>query len=145
MMHPHPEGGFYVETYRSEHTIPGKNRQLMTAIYFLLPAGHVSRFHRIQSDELWFFHEGNPLTIHTLNEDGHHAHLLGLDIDSGQHPQLLVPAQTIFGSSSDVNEGYSLVSCVVAPGFDFQDFELFSAEELLSQFPDYTEIIERLT
>ena len=141
----HPEGGFYSEEYRSEMELPQLGRSLMTSIYFLLPSEHVSHFHRIKSDELWFFHEGSPLTVHTLDENGHTEHHLGLDLREGQTPQLLVKANTIFGSSVNEVESYSFVSCVVAPGFDFRDFELFTSHELLQEFPDFKEIIERLT
>lgn len=144
-MLPHPEGGFYKETYRSETTIPGSNRQLMTGIYFLLTSDNVSRFHRIKSDEIWFYHAGSPLLVHTLDENGHTENPVGLDFLAGQAPQFLVPKNTIFGSSVLQENSYSLVSCVVAPGFDFEDFELFTREELLSLFPEHAAIIERLT
>lgn len=142
---PHPEGGFYKETYRSEQTIPGTERQLMTGIYFLLTSKNVSRFHRIKSDELWFYHAGSPLIVHTLDENGHTQNHVGLDFKAGQTPQFLVPKNTIFGSSVLNDDSYSLVSCVVAPGFDFTDFELFTKEELLPLFPEHEAIIERLT
>lgn len=144
-MLPHPEGGFYKETYRSEQSIPGTNRQLMTGIYFLLTSDNVSRFHRIKSDEMWFYHAGSPLIVHTLDENGHTQNHVGLDFEAGQQPQFLVPKYTIFGSSVLLEDSYSLVSCVVAPGFDFADFELFSKEELLPLFPAHKAIIERLT
>lgn len=144
-MLPHPEGGFYKETYRSEQSIPGTNRQLMTGIYFLLTSDNVSRFHRIKSDEMWFYHAGSPLIVHTLDENGHSQNHVGLDFEAGQQPQFLVPKDTIFGSSVLLEDSYSLVSCVVAPGFDFADFELFSKEELLPLFPAHKAIIERLT
>ena len=144
-MQAHPEGGYYSEEYRSEITLPDSDRQLMTSIYFLLPSEHVSHFHRIKSDELWFFHEGSPLTVHTLDENGHYEHLVGLDVSAGHTPQFLVPANTIFGSSVNEKDSYSLVSCVVAPGFDFRDFELFSSEELLKDYPDFSEVIGQLT
>ena len=144
-MTAHPEGGYYSETYRSEITLQGMERSLMTAIYFLLPSGHVSHFHRIKSDELWFFHAGSPLIVHTLNENGHTEFVLGNDIAKGETPQHLVKGNTIFGSSVAVPDSYALVSCVVAPGFDFRDFELFEAETLLSLYPDHAAIIALLT
>lgn len=144
-MLPHPEGGFYKETYRSEESIPGMNRQLMTGIYFLLTSDNVSRFHRIKSDEIWFYHAGSPLLVHMLDENGHTENPVGLDFEAGQQPQFLVPKNTIFGSSVLQENSYSLVSCVVAPGFDFEDFELFTKEELLPLFPEHEAIIERLT
>jgi predicted cupin superfamily sugar epimerase len=141
----HPEGGYYKETYRSAQTLDGQDRQLLTSIYFLLTAENVSRFHRIKSDELWYFHAGSPLIVHTLSERGHEQHHLGLDLSKGQQPFLWIPKDTIFGSSILEKEGYSLVSCAVAPGFDFRDFELFTAEQLLLKFAAHREIIERLT
>ncbi|MDG1332898.1 MAG: cupin domain-containing protein [Crocinitomicaceae bacterium] len=144
-MQAHPEGGYYSEEYRSEMTLPNMERQLTTSIYFLLPSEHVSHFHRIKSDELWFFHEGSPLTVHTLDEHGHGEHLVGLDLKAGQTPQFLVPADTIFGSSVNEANSYSFVSCVVAPGFDFRDFELFTSEELLKNYSEFEEVIRRMT
>ena len=142
---PHPEGGFYKETYRSNETIASANRQLMTSIYFLLTSNNVSKFHRIKSDEIWFFHSGSPLIVHVLDEKGHTENLVGLDIQKGELPQFMVPKNTIFGSSVRGENSYSLVSCVVAPGFDFADFELFTKEDLLPLFPLQEEIIAQLT
>lgn len=145
---PHPEGGFYKETFRSIESIETEQgqRNLCTSIFFLLTSENVSRFHRIKSDELWFFHEGSPLTVHTLGESGYESLSLGLpDSSSDCLPQQLVKANSIFGSTVDQPESYSLVSCVVTPGFDFRDFELFSLKNLLLQFPENEEIIRRLT
>jgi len=141
----HPEGGYYKETYRAAQTLEGKDRQLLTSIYFLLTSENVSKFHRIKSDELWYFHAGSPLIVHTLSERGHEQHHLGLDLSKGQQPFLWIPKDTIFGSTILNDKGYSLVSCAVAPGFDFRDFELFNAEQLLLTFAAHSEIIERLT
>ncbi len=144
-MQAHPEGGYYSEEYRSGMTLPNMERQLMTSIYFLLPSGHVSHFHRIKSDELWFFHEGSPLTVHTLDKNGHTENLVGLNLAAGETPQFLVPAETIFGSSVNDENSYSFVSCVVAPGFDFRDFELFTSEELLKDHAEHEAVIRHLT
>jgi predicted cupin superfamily sugar epimerase len=145
-LQPHPEGGFYKETYRSPELLSDRNRNLATAIYFILTSDNVSKFHRIVSDELWFFHAGSPITIHLLDKEyGHRAIALGNEFNKGQVPQFCVPGGTIFGSSVDVKGGYALVSCVVAPGFDFADFELFDRETLLKEFPNHESIIERLT
>jgi predicted cupin superfamily sugar epimerase len=141
---PHPEGGFYKETYRS--AVKTGDRNLMTAIYFLITSNNISRFHRIKSDEMWYFHDGSPLSVHTLDkENGHQVHKVGLNLSNGENPQLLVPANTIFGSSLDEENAFSLVSCTVAPGFDFADFELFTTQDLLSQFPDYEEIVRKMS
>lgn len=143
----HPEGGFYAETYRSAEsltTLSGE-RSLATSIYFLLRSEDVSHFHRIKSDELWFWHEGSPLSVHLLGEKGHEILKLGPVDHSDTFPQHLVKANTIFGSAVDETDSYALVSCVVAPGFDFRDFELFKTDELLPLFPESEEIIRRLT
>jgi len=145
---PHPEGGFYKETFRSAEGIETEQgeRNLCTSIFFLLTSENVSRFHRIKSDELWFFHEGSPLTVHTLGENGYESLSLGLShLDSDCLPQQLVKANTIFGSTVDQPNSYSLVSCVVAPGFDFRDFELFKTKDILPFFPQAETIIRRLT
>ena len=141
----HPEGGYYSETYRSEINIPGMNRQLMTAIYFLLPSGQSSNFHKIKSDELWFYHSGSPLIVHTLDEKGHQKHHLGMNLQNGEQPQILVKSDVIFGSTVKEDNSYSLVSCVVAPGFDFRDFKLYDTSSLLKLFPNHKEIIQQLT
>jgi hypothetical protein len=142
---PHPEGGWYKECYRSEIQLPENNRNLVTSIYFLLTSENISRFHRIKSDEMWYFHQGNPVTVHTLDENGHQKHQLGNDLSKGEHPFLIVKANTIFGSSIDQSGGFGFVSCVVSPGFSFHDFELFTTDELLKWFPNEAEIIERLS
>jgi uncharacterized protein len=142
----HPEGGFYVETYRSAEIIPGKDRQLLTSIYFLITGNSISRFHRIQSDECWYFHEGSPLLVHSILPNGEHQVTeLGLDFTKNEVPFHVVPSKTIFGSHLKDNEGYAFVSCAVAPGFDFKDFELFSFEELMKLYPTHQSIITKLT
>ena len=140
----HPEGGYYKETYRSIETLDGE-QSLMTSILFLLTSENASNFHRIQSDEHWYFHEGSPLIVHVIGENGHEQKLLGLDLSAGQSPYHLVKKQEIFGSEVQEEKGYALVSCAVAPGFMFRDFELFTREELLDQYPQHEEIICRLT
>ncbi len=141
---PHPEGGFYKETYRSLGRTGDRN--LMTAIYFLITSNNISRFHRIKSDEIWYYHAGSALSVHTLTkENGHKIHKVGLNVEQGESPQLLVPADTIFGSSLDEPNSFSLVSCTVAPGFDFADFELFTTDELLPLFPEHEAVIRKMT
>jgi predicted cupin superfamily sugar epimerase len=141
---PHPEGGYYKETYRSIENTNG-NRSLMTSIYFLLTSDNVSHFHKIKSDEHWFYHAGDSLTVHLLNENGHEELKLGPNFENGEAFHHIVPKNTIFGSSIEKENGFSLVSCVVAPGFDFEDFELLNSTELLRHFPDEKEIITKLT
>lgn len=141
----HPEGGFYAENYRSEHKTEDKNGVLMTSIYFLLTSENVSNFHRIKNDELWFHHEGSPISIHTLENGTHKEYILGKVHDSECRPYHLIKGDTIFGSSVLETDSYALVSCVVSPGFDFKDFELFSEKQLITEFPNERAIIELLT
>jgi predicted cupin superfamily sugar epimerase len=141
----HPEGGYYTETYRSFDKIEGINRNVQTCIYFLLTTNDVSRFHRIKSDEIWFHHEGGNLSIHTLDENGHRIHQLGQIGNNNYQPQILIKKNTIFGATLDEKDAYVLVSCTVAPGFDFEDFELMNRPQLLSDFPENEAIICQLT
>lgn len=142
---PHPEGGFYREIFRSEETVHEGERNLMTSIYFLLTSENISRFHRIKSDELWFHHAGSPLIVHILDAAGYHQHVVGNRVEDDMEPQFLVPKNTIFGSTVLEKDSYSLVSCVVAPGFDFADFELFTPEELLAIYPTHEDIILKMS
>lgn len=150
---PHPEGGFYKETYRSASVIPKgtmqpftQERNVSTAIYFLLPSGHISALHKILSDELWFFHCGTSLLIYSIDkENGVNTHRLGLDIEKGDMPYRMIPANSWFGAEVEAENSYSLVSCTVAPGFDFNDFELGNREFLIKEFPDHQNFIHRLT
>ncbi|WNS76539.1 cupin domain-containing protein [Bacillus sp. DTU_2020_1000418_1_SI_GHA_SEK_038] len=152
-LEPHPEGGYYKRTFESgertsdqELTVnfEGK-RKLYTSIYFLLTSNDLSHLHRLKSDELWYYHAGSPLTIHIIHENGEYEEIkLGLNLDKGEVPQALVPKNAIFGSSVMEEDTFSLVGCMVSPGFEFQDFELFTQDELLSQYPTHKEIIEKL-
>lgn len=127
-LRPHPEGGWYAETYRHPDSTlgPAGRRSLATAIHFLLLPGESSAWHRVASDELWFHHRGGALRMWTA-EDGPGPvdateHLLGPDVERGQSPQLLVPAGR-WQAARPVDDAV-LVSCVVVPGFDFADFTM---------------------
>ncbi|WP_157059142.1 cupin domain-containing protein [Viridibacillus arvi] len=150
---PHPEGGYYKETFQSEERTSDKElqvtfegeRKLYTSIYFLLTSNDISHFHRLKSDELWYYHGGSPLTIHIIHENGEYEEIkLGLNIEKGEVPQALVPKHSIFGSSVRGEDVCSLVGCMVSPGFEFQDFELFSQNELLLKYPQHRDIILKL-
>lgn len=129
-LEPHPEGGYYTETYRAGETVetPRGPRAASTAILFLLAGGNKSHLHRIRSDEVWHFYEGGPLLIYELGPDGVEITRLGQD-----NPQHVVPAGTWFGARPAPGTRHSLVGCTVAPGFDFADFELAKADALLEQ------------
>jgi predicted cupin superfamily sugar epimerase len=149
----HVEGGSFREVYRSANLIPhsalpkgfAAARPFGTAIYFLLEEGQFSAFHRIASDETWHFYEGDTLSIYEINADGQLLrHQLGRDLEAGEQFQLTIPAGSWFGSRCEVKNGFSLVGCTVAPGFDFADFELASKEELQKVFPMHSTIISSL-
>jgi uncharacterized protein len=150
---PHPEGGFYRETYRSRENISAQSlpmrfegdRSFSTAIYFMLRSQDRSLFHKIKSDELWHFHDGSSLTIHVLHSSGVATCVLGLDVDAGQQPQVVIPADCWFGATVDKPDHYTLASCTVSPGFHFSDFELARRDRLILEFPDQAALIKRLT
>ncbi|HHE33058.1 MAG TPA: cupin domain-containing protein [Chlorobaculum parvum] len=152
----HPEGGWYRETYRGEGQYDfsgagpfGSARSYATSIYYLLEHGDRSRLHRIHSDEQWYFHTGSPLEVHSFPEAGEPSSFtLGYDPDAGQVLHSWVPAESWFGASltkSDDPGTYVLVSCVVAPGFDFHDFTFADREKLLALFPAHAPIIDKLS
>lgn len=132
---PHPEGGWYRETWRSELTVSQSSlpsgysgpRSAGTAILFLLMPGQQSAWHTVRSAELWFHHRGSPLVLEIGAErDTAASLLLGPDISAGQHPQLLVPPGH-WQRAMPRDDEPALVSCVVVPGFDFADFALSPA------------------
>ncbi|WAH36000.1 cupin domain-containing protein [Alicyclobacillus dauci] len=152
----HPEGGYYRELYHSDVWLDdestrlryGGERRSATSIYFLLESGDVSRFHRLKSDEIWYFHSGTALTVHVIAPDGTYSkHPLGLGLSNGEEPQICIPRNHIFGATVNATtpDDYAFVSCMVSPGFDFADFELFEQDDLLRQYPQHSEIIRRLT
>jgi predicted cupin superfamily sugar epimerase len=144
-MAPHPEGGYYRETFRSSASVTthdGTVRSAATSIYFLLTAESFSAFHRIASDETWHFYRGDPLTIEIIAPNGtHESRILG----TGEAFQTTVSARAYFASHVDRANGYALVGCDVAPGFEFEDFELAVRSELAAEYPAHAELIERFT
>ena len=128
-MLPHPEGGFYKEKFRSEKSfqfegIDGE-RSICTSIYFLLEKGQTSALHRIKSEEIWYFHDGQTLEIIELDINGNEMITrLGKDISNGEVLQHVVPANVWFGARLAINSEFCSVGCQVSPGFDFKDFEL---------------------
>ena len=151
---PHPEGGHYRQTYRSDLTIvrsalpSGFNgdRAASTAIYFLLDGRDFSAFHRIAADELWHFYAGSTLVVSVLDPEGnHHELLLGDRPEAGEVFQAVVKAGCWFASRLKDEAGYALVGCTVAPGFDFADFELATRSQLLRIYPMHQQLITELT
>jgi len=150
-LQPHPEGGYYSETYRSRESIHCEGgqfpdgRSYSTAIYYLLSSRDISRFHRIRSDETWHHYEGSPITIHMIHGNGfYEAKHLGKELDNSQVPQLIVSAGTWFGATVDEPESFALCGCTVSPGFEFNDFEMGNRHKMLQEFPEHENIIRKL-
>jgi hypothetical protein len=152
-LQPHPEGGWFKETYRSVGSIPSEviggsegDRNFSTGIYFLLTKENFSAFHCIKSDEMWHFYDGDGLVVHELKPDGTYVcHKLGLDLARGEQPQLVIEAHSWFASEVRHGGHWCLVGCTVSPGFDFRDFEMAKNAVLLEQYPEHITLIERLT
>lgn len=150
----HPEGGYFSEIYRAEGIISqlslplryNGGRAYSTTIYYLLESGDFSSLHRLDSDEQWFHLDGSALTIHSIDADGkYQKYILGKNIEKGESLHAVIPHGYWFGATVDELNSFSLVGCVVAPGFDFDDFELGKREELVKQYPQHKKIIERVT
>lgn len=152
-LQPHPEGGYFAETYRSSGTISqtalpatfSGDRSFGTAIYFLLGPDDYSTFHRLKADEIWHFYAGGRLEISVIYPNGSLQTLtLGPDPSKGESFQLVVPAGTWF-AARPVSGQYSLVGCTMAPGFDFNDFELAIPDQLINDYPQHAGLIEQMT
>lgn len=151
---PHPEGGYFKETYRSTGSIPKEvlketcngDRSYSTGIYFLLTSDTFSALHRIKQDEMWHFYDGGPLNVHVITPKGEYYTItLGRDFENGEVPQAVVPAGAWFGASVKHENDFAFVGCTVSPGFDFLDFELAKEKDLLIQYPKHKSIIKALT
>jgi predicted cupin superfamily sugar epimerase len=145
---PHPEGGFYRQTYVSEERIGLARgaRALGTAIYYLLEPGTFSEMHVIASDEVFHFYLGDPVEMLQLWSDGRSALVtLGSDLAAGQEPQLTVPAGVWQGTRLVEGGAVALLGCTVAPGFDFADYRGGSFADLVGKWPAETERIRALT
>jgi predicted cupin superfamily sugar epimerase len=139
---PHPEGGYFRETWRSPARVatPRGERSAMTLIHYLLPSGSFSAFHRVHADEVWQHAGGDPLELHVIDPGGaHEVHRLG----KGGLPHAVVPAGW-WQAARVRGERYALLGCTVAPGFDFADFEMARAEELLRIRPDLRAVVGSL-
>jgi hypothetical protein len=151
---PHPEGGYFKETYRSESKIPytfkdlenPSERNVSTCIYFLLTSDTFSAFHRIRQDEIWHFYSGSTIELHTISPKGaHNVVSIGQNVVKGQVPQYVVSAGDWFAAKVTDENSYSLLGCTVAPGFDFADFHLAKQDELSTLFPEHRSLIEKFT
>lgn len=154
-LEPHPcEGGWFVQTWRAEETIPQEAlparypaaRAAGTCIYYLLEPGTFSEMHRLASDEIFHFYLGDPVEMLQLLPDGSaRTVLLGADLAAGQHPQLVVPKNVWQGSRLAPGGRLALLGCTVSPGFDYADYEAGRAEPLSRKYPQYDGLIRQLT
>lgn len=149
-LQPHPEGGHFREVYRSDELVFKENlpkryqgdRAFSTSIYFLLERGEISVFHRIKSDETWYFHDGDTMEIFMIDLKGNlHKKMLGPVIDEGNCLQLTIERGQWFAARSTGD--YTLVGCNVSPGFDFSDFEMAYHSYLIRLYPQHKAIIDQ--
>lgn len=151
----HPcEGGWFIQTWRAEETIPHEAlaarypavRAAGTCIYYLLEPGTFSEMHRLSSDEIFHFYLGDPVEMLQLAPDGSaRTVVLGSDLGAGQHPQFIVPKYVWQGSRLIFGGKLALLGCTVSPGFDYADYETGHAESLTQQYPQYADLIRQLT
>jgi uncharacterized protein len=150
----HIEGGFYRRVYCSDLEISLEQlptsfkgrRPIATGIYFLLKQNQFSALHRIASDELWHFYDGDPLVVYEIMANGKlNKHLMGRNFEAGEQFQCVVKAGSWFGAMVNKEGSYSLVGCTVFPGFDYEDFELAERSTLLYKYPQHESIIKKLT
>jgi len=150
---PHPEGGYYKEIYRAGDLIlhdqlPKRyksSRNFATSIYFLLEGKQVSNFHRLKSDEQWHFYDGSSVIVYIINEQGILDKIrLGRNINKGESFQIVIKHNSWFAAELSDKTSFALIGCTVAPGFDFDDFELGKRNELTKIFPQFKELIEKL-
>ena len=152
-LQPHPEGGWYRQSYKCKEFIPatalparfGGERVFSTAIYFLLEKGNFSAFHKIKSDECWHFYAGDPLHVFIIDQSGDLEIItLGNDFSKGQTFQYIVPANCWFASRPVPGSEFCLVGCTVAPGFEFEDLELADSKILSAIYPQHSGLIKEL-
>lgn len=146
----HPEGGYYREIYRSGEFIQKRGlparytsyRSFSTSIYYLLDGHQFSAFHRLRSDEGWHFYQGSPVELFLLFPNGKmHVVKIGPDPTQDQHFHFVIPKGVWFAAKPLVSDQFSLVGCTVAPGFDFDDFEIANPDNLARSYPQHQDII----
>src|SRR5689334_23825474 len=146
----HPEGGYFIETYKSQRIVNfddyDGDRCICTAIYYLLPGNQFSSFHIMKSDEIWHFYSGSSLTLYIIDSKGKLKEaFLGPNISKGETFQLAVKSGSWFAASVNEKKSYSLVGCTVSPGFDYKDWEIGNRKRLAEMYPEHKQIIERYT
>lgn len=152
-LQPHPEGGYFKEVYRSGEMILAEslsgnfigNRNISTSIYFLLQRKDFSAFHKIKSDEIWHFYDGAAVKITVIDESGKLEEIfLGKNSFESERFQAVVKKNCWFAAELIDKNSFALVGCTVAPGFDFQDFEMADCKDLINRYPNHESIIKKL-
>ena len=152
-MIPHPEGGYYFSSYKSEQTmfrhdiagVASSERKLWSSIYLLLTEEDHLAFHRVRSEEVWYFHHGSSVKIYMISPEGElFVETLGLDIASGEKLQVRIPKNYVMAAER-IEDSYSIFGIMVSPGFDFDDIKIYDRDELIGLFPLHKDLIERLS
>lgn len=148
----HPEGGYFKEIYRAGEMFyldePKKSikRNVSTSIYFLLEGYDISCFHRLKSDEIWHYYDGNTVCLYIITTDGKlEKILLGRAIEKGEQFQKVINKNSWFAAEVINKKGFALIGCTVSPGFDFNDFELADCKLLEAAFPEHEKLIRRFS
>jgi len=147
---PHPEGGYYRRTYTSNVKLTRIDQNKIakasaSAIYYLLESDDKSGFHRLKSDELWFYHVGAPVDIYILSYDGKLVvQKLGIDFEKGESLQVMIQAGCWFAAKVNIPGSFTIISCVVTPEFTFDEFELGLKDQMIKEFPIHTEVFNHL-
>lgn len=137
----HPEGGYFAETYTSEEELGTvqSDRRLAGSIYFLVDKGNISHFHVIDCEEIWYYHYGCGLKVWLIMPDGSlEVRLLGLEHTKGEEPMVVIPKGAIFAAENIVEDGFTFVSCVTTPKFNYAGFRLVPEHEVKEKFPALT-------
>lgn len=138
-MEKHPEGGWFSEVYTApfaEQKAAGQSRAFAGSIYYLLERAAISRFHEIDCDELWYYHEGAGMRLYVLKADGSsETLLLGCDFSAGELPMVKLAAGDIFAAENLTSDGYTLISCMTTPKFSYAGWRLAGQAELLAKYP----------
>jgi len=145
----HPEGGYFVETYRSSTTVKnqkGEERPASTTIFYLLGENIFSSFHMLEEDEIWHHYDGGVCVIHIINQNDKSYSKIRLGRDDASVISAVVPKKVWFGvNMENKNDKFCLVGCTVAPGFVYEDFRLASRNDLLNEYSNHKDIIMKLT
>ena len=138
-LEPHPEGGYYRQLYGNDST----GKKDISTIYYMLTGNDKSAFHRLHGMmEVWYYHAGEPLNLYVIDAEGH---LTVHKLSPEDEMQVVIHPEQWFAAEIPSKKGYCLVGCAVAPAFSFENFELGHKDTLMQQFPQHTELIERLT